>query len=127
MQRAHNPSVHELSFAIALVEAACEKLETLGAVEVEALHVRLGPLAGIVKEALSFSFDIATAGTPIEGARIQYEDVPVAVACARCGERELPGMQSFRCPECGSPAPVIRGHERDLVALEVRDHAHAHR
>ena len=117
--------MHELSFAIALVETACEKLETLGDVRVEALHIRLGPLAGIVKEALSFSFDVATAGTPIEGARLQYEDVPVAVACPRCGERALPGLQSFRCPECGGPAPVIRGHERDLVALEVRDHAAA--
>jgi len=129
IRRAHNPPVHELSFAMALVEAACEKLATLGAVRVEALHVRLGPLAGIVKEALSFSFDVAAAGTPIAGARLQYEDVPVTVACPRCGERELPGMQSFRCPECGTPSPVVKGHERDLVALEVRDHvdAAAHR
>jgi hydrogenase nickel incorporation protein HypA/HybF len=122
IRRAHNPPVHELSFAIALVEAACEKLETLGDVRVEALHVRVGALSGLVKEALTFSFDVATEGTPIAGARLQYEDVPVTVLCARCGERELPGVQSFRCPECQAPSPVVKGREMDLVALEVRDH-----
>lgn len=38
--------MHELSIAMALVEMASEKLETLGAVRVEALHLRLGPLSG---------------------------------------------------------------------------------
>lgn len=119
--------MHELSVALALVEAACEKLETLGDVRVEALHVRVGVLSGLVKEALTFSFDVATEGTPLAGARLECEEVPVTVACARCGERELPVLQPFRCPDCGMPAPVVKGREMDFVALEVRDHAAAHR
>lgn len=117
--------MHELSFAIALVEAACEKLPELGDVAVEALHVRVGALSGLVKEALAFSFEVAAEGTAVAGARLVFRDVPVTVVCARCGEAEVPGFQSFRCPACGAPAPVVKGREMELAALEVRDRAAA--
>jgi hydrogenase nickel incorporation protein HypA/HybF len=66
--------MHELSVAMSLVELACEEAERLQARRVEALHVRVGPLSGVVKEALLFSFDIAAAGTSIDGARLKVED-----------------------------------------------------
>ena len=121
--------MHELSIALSLVEAACEKAAELGDVRVEALHLRLGPLSGVVRDALLFSFDLATAGTAIEGARLEIEDVPVIVFCPGCGEeRPLPSIQSFRCPVCGTLAPeVIQGRDLELAALEVTENATADR
>ncbi|MBW8877399.1 MAG: hydrogenase maturation nickel metallochaperone HypA [Acidobacteria bacterium] len=115
--------MHELSIAMSLIEAACEEVSRLGDVRVEALHLRLGALSGVVREALEFSFDLAAAGTAIEGARLQIEEIPVAVLCPRCGEeRELPSLQHFRCPVCDTPAPdVVRGRELELTALEVSE------
>jgi hydrogenase nickel incorporation protein HypA/HybF len=66
--------MHELSIANALVELACEEAEHRGLHRVQALHIRIGPLAGIVKEALLFSFDLAAAGTAIEGARLEVQE-----------------------------------------------------
>jgi hydrogenase nickel incorporation protein HypA/HybF len=66
--------MHELSIATALVEVACEEALHRRLGRVQALHVRLGPLAGVVKDALMFSFDVAAAGTAIEGARLEIED-----------------------------------------------------
>jgi hydrogenase nickel incorporation protein HypA/HybF len=121
--------MHELSIAMSLVEAASEEVERLGDVRVEALHLRLGPLSGVVKEALLFSFDIAAQGTPIEGARLEIDEVPLTVFCHRCEvERELPSPQHLRCPICDEPTPnVVRGRELELAALEVMDHAAPHR
>lgn len=120
--------MHELSIAMALVEMATEKLESLGDVQVEALHVRLGPLAGVVKDALAFSFERAAAGSPVEGARLEIEDVPLVIRCARCGDQEIPTPQSFRCPLCGAPSgAVVQGRELELAALEVRDGTAANR
>ncbi|MGH2667919.1 MAG: hydrogenase/urease maturation nickel metallochaperone HypA, partial [bacterium] len=59
--------MHELSVALSLVEVACEQAAALG-IRVEALHMRVGVLAGVVKEALESSFDEAVAGTPLAGA-----------------------------------------------------------
>jgi hydrogenase nickel incorporation protein HypA/HybF len=112
--------MHELSIAVSLIEMATEEAERLG-VRVEALHLRLGPLSGVVREALLFSFDLAAEGTAIEGARLEIEEVPVAVFCPVCSEeRALPSIQSFLCPVCGTPTPeVVRGRELELATMEV--------
>lgn len=112
--------MHELSIAVSLIEMAAEEAERLG-VRVEALHLRLGALSGVVREALLFSFDLAAEGTAIAGARLEIEDVPVVVYCPACSqERPLPGLQSFCCPVCGAPTPdVVRGRELELATLEV--------
>jgi hydrogenase nickel incorporation protein HypA/HybF len=123
-----NGPVHELSMAISLVELACEKTAGLGDVRVEALHLRLGALSGVVREALVFSFDVAAAGTPLAGARLVIEDVPLTVRCPRCAEeRELAGFPLV-CPVCETPTPeVVRGKDLELTALEVQEHAAANR
>jgi hydrogenase nickel incorporation protein HypA/HybF len=120
--------MHELSIAMSLVEAACEKAAELGDVRVDALYLRLGALSGVVRQALEFSFELAAAGTAIEGARLEIEEVAVTVSCPRCeGERTLASLQHFRCPDCDTPTPtVVRGRELELTALEVTENAAAH-
>ena len=115
--------MHELSIAVSLVEAACEKAAELGGVRVETLNVRLGALSGVVREALEFSFDLAAEGTAIAGARLVIEEVPVTVRCPRCAvERQLASIQHFHCPVCGTPTPeVVAGRELELASLEVSE------
>lgn len=121
--------MHELSIALSLVELASEEAGRLGDVRVDAVHVRIGPLAGVVEEALRFSFDLAAAGSPVEGARLEIERVPLTVHCHRCeAERELPSAQRLRCPVCAELAyDIVSGRELELHALEVTDRAAAHR
>lgn len=113
--------MHELSIALSLIEAACEEAERQGDVRVDALHLRLGALSGVVREALEFSFDLAAAGTAVEGARLRITEIPVTVHCPECREeRQLPSLQHFRCPVCNTPTPdVVGGRELELTALEL--------
>jgi hydrogenase nickel incorporation protein HypA/HybF len=112
--------VHELSIALSLVEVAQEEADRLGA-RVCTLHLRVGALAGVVAEALLASYEMASAGTPLEGSRLAIEEVPVVVFCPCCErQRQLSSVQSFCCPECGTPTPQIeRGRELELVGLEI--------
>lgn len=121
--------MHELSIAVSLVELAAEKAAALGDVRVEALHLRIGPLAGIVKDSLLFGFEVAAKDTRLEGARLEIEELPLTAHCPQCSEdRALPGRWSLRCPECGTPTPaIVGGRELELVAMEVEDHAAPHR
>jgi hydrogenase nickel incorporation protein HypA/HybF len=116
--------MHELAIAIDLVAAASERAAELG-VRVAALRVRVGALSGVVGEALAFSFDVAAAGTAMEGVRLEIEEVPVTVHCARCGGEPRPASpQSLRCPDCDTPAPeVVQGRELELYAMEVAEDA----
>jgi hydrogenase nickel incorporation protein HypA/HybF len=117
--------MHELSIALRLVDVACEKAAALGDVRVERVYVRIGPLSGVVGQALSFCFDSAARGSAIEGARLEIEDVPVVAFCAGCAaERHIENGQPFRCPVCDEPMPeILSGRELELTALEVSDDA----
>lgn len=114
--------MHELSIAMGIVDAALDESKRRD-VEVSAVHLRLGALSGVVKDALLFSYEVACKDTPLEGSQLIVEDVPVIVFCARCrAERELPSVQLFACPECGAPTmDVRRGKELEVFALEVKE------
>ncbi len=121
--------MHELSIAMELVELAATEASQLGNVRVVAVHLRIGPLCGVVHDALRFSFDVAAAGTMIEGARLEIEPEVVAVWCAACAEaRTLANVQHRRCPVCDRATPdLLSGDGLELTALEVADHASADR
>ena len=113
--------MHELSIAMSMVEMASEEAAARGGAQVCAIHLRLGALAGVVKDALLFSYEVACEGTPLAGSRLVIEDVPVVVFCADCSEeRTLASIQRFFCPVCAAPtAQVVRGKELEVVALEI--------
>jgi len=118
--------MHELSIAIGLVDAACDELTRIGPhARIVALRVELGAMSGVVREALSFSFDVASAGSAIDGAQLQIEDVPVTIHCAPCDEEvPLAAWPPLCCPRCGAPSADVRaGRELRLTALEVIDDA----
>ena len=112
--------MHELSIAYNLVQIAIETAEQNNLQKVDALQVRLGVLSGVVKEALEFSFDIATEGTSIEGARLVIEEVPLKIYCSQCrNEYVLPKPTPMTCPECDiRTGEIIEGKEIELFSLE---------
>jgi hydrogenase nickel incorporation protein HypA/HybF len=114
--------MHELSIAMGIVDAALDEAQRRG-VQVSAVHLRLGALSGVVKDALMFSYEVACQDTALQGSRLIVEDVPVVVFCPRCKERRaLSSVQSFACPECGEPTrDILQGKELEVFALEVQD------
>jgi hydrogenase nickel incorporation protein HypA/HybF len=108
---------------MSIVEMAQEELERQGAVEICAVHLRLGLLSGVVKQALLSSYEMACHATPLEGSQLLIEEVPVEVFCPKCElPRAVSSIQWFCCPECGTATPtVLRGKELEVVALEIKE------
>jgi len=113
--------MHELSIALNIAELAEAEAKRLGAVRVNAVHLRLGPLSGVVKDALLSAYDLACGPGLLEGSRLVIEEVPLQVYCPKCqSRRNLESMQSFRCSECHTPtAEVVGGRELEVRALEI--------
>ena len=91
-------------------------------VQVNAVHLKLGALSGVVREALLFSYGLACEGTRLEGSQLLIEEVPTVVYCPVCrAERQLDSVQRFCCSVCDSPTPeVLQGKELEVVALEIQ-------
>jgi hydrogenase nickel incorporation protein HypA/HybF len=115
--------MHELSIAMSIVELAEEECAIRGYRQVQAVHLRLGLLSGVVKDALLFSYEMASASTPLEGSRLCVEEVPVEIFCSNCQQsRKVPSIQWMCCAECGAPSSeVTKGKELEVVALEFME------
>lgn len=120
--------MHELSIALSIIEGVEEELARRQAAHVAAIHIKLGPLSGVVKEALLFSYEVACEGTPLEGSRLEIEEIPIVLYCALC-RRTQPAvsMQRLCCAVCDTPsADIRRGSELEVYALElINEHATA--
>lgn len=112
--------MHELSIAQALIDAACE---AAGPARVTRVMIRVGELAGVVAEALQFSFEVAAVGTACEGAELQIEPVPLAIHCPACDAMHT-SLEPYRltCPACGTTGTIVAGRELDLIEIELVDH-----
>lgn len=115
--------MHELSIAMSIVEMAQEEAAARGNVHVEAVHLKLGKLSGVVKEALLSSYELACETTVLEGSRLIIEEIPVEIFCQPCrSQRPVHSIQHFCCSDCGTPsAQVVRGKELEVVALEIKE------
>ena len=112
--------MHELSIALSILDLAAEEAERHGG-RVAAVHLKLGPLSGVVKEALLSAYDLAREGTPLARADLVVSETPLTAYCPSCAaERTLASPQELCCPACGAPTPdVVSGRELEVVALEI--------
>ena len=113
--------MHELSIAMSILELAEEEAAKHGGVAVEAIHLRVGALSGVVSEALASAYELAREQTSFENCRLIIEDVPVVVYCSKCqAERPVRSLQWFCCAACDTPASeVVHGRELQVSALEL--------
>jgi hydrogenase nickel incorporation protein HypA/HybF len=116
--------MHELSIALCILDAVADEAQRRGGVRVEAVHVRIGPLSGVIKAALEPAFELAREGTDLETCRLVIEEVPIVVRCSTCqADRPVPGMQEMCCPICGgAPSEILSGREMDITAMEIYAH-----
>lgn len=111
--------MHELSIAMNILEMAEGEAERRRA-RVQAVHLRLGPLSGVVKDALLSAYELACENTVLAGSRLVVEDVPLVVYCPHCKQRRTLSSMNFLCPECQTPTPeVLQGRELEIFALEL--------
>ena len=113
--------MHELSIAMSMVDMAAEEAARRGEVKVIAIHLRLGPLSGVVKDALLFSYEVACQGTGLEGSQLLIEEIPIRGNCSVCAE-ETPVVspQQMCCAVCQAPMlEVVSGRELEVSALEI--------
>jgi hydrogenase nickel incorporation protein HypA/HybF len=119
--------MHELSIAMSIVELVEEECEKHHGAQVTAVHLKVGELSGVVRDALLGSFELACEQTPLRNARLVIEDIPVRILCPKCDAlRPISSLQLFRCAECGTPsAEIVQGRELEVVALEIEEWDHS--
>ena len=112
--------MHELSVCNALLEQVEAIATQHGAVRVEKIVLRIGPLSGIEVPLLEHAYPLAAAGSVAEDAQLLIETLPVKVKCSQCGAESEAEPNRLLCAACGDfRTNLISGDEMLLASLEL--------
>lgn len=110
--------MHELAVAREIIEIVQGEMERRGLRRIEAVALRIGALTGINADALTFGFEASVADTPLEGAQLIIEALPVRALCHACRKESEIEAFLFLCPQCGSSdLEIVQGEELDIDHL----------
>jgi hydrogenase nickel incorporation protein HypA/HybF len=108
--------MHELGIAESVIEAVTERLPDA---KITSISLEVGSLSGIVPDSLRFSFDLAAAGTALEGASLEITQRPARCRCQACGQEFEPDGPVPLCP-CGSAeVTAVSGQELRITSVQV--------
>jgi hydrogenase nickel incorporation protein HypA/HybF len=109
--------VHELAIAEGVVRSVTERMPGARIVRVV---LRIGTLACVEPAAMTFCFDAAAQGTPLEGAALEIVEVPARARCRSCGAGDVAVEPRIPLCPCGSADLELLEGDRLLVsAVEV--------
>jgi len=113
--------MHELSVCQALLQQVTEIARRERADRVTRIHLRIGPLSGVVPELLEQAFSIARAGTLADQAELLTEPQPIRVRCSQCGAQSDASASRLLCGMCGDfRTRLISGDELLLASVELK-------
>jgi hydrogenase nickel incorporation protein HypA/HybF len=114
--------MHELSIANSVLEAVRAEAARYPGARVVKVGVKVGALAGVDPEALSFCFESLVPGSDLNPLELDIEFVPRQQRCSRCGQAFTVADYDVACPACGtSDTECIAGDELKLTYLEVEE------
>ncbi|MEO5334723.1 MAG: hydrogenase maturation nickel metallochaperone HypA [Magnetococcus sp. YQC-5] len=112
--------MHELSLVTAMVQQIEAIMKKEGAKQLESVSMAIGALSGVEPESFAFCFPLVIEETPLKGAKLIIDKIPLRLGCLHCGQATEPDDLWMVCPLCGSSqVEVVTGRELTLTALDL--------
>jgi hydrogenase nickel incorporation protein HypA/HybF len=114
--------MHEMGIANSILEAVATEVRRHPGSRVSRVGVRIGELAAVDADSLTFCFGALSHDTDLEGLQLQIEVCPRRHKCDPCGTTFDVHDYEFACPKCGSvQTKFVSGDELELAYLEVEE------
>jgi hydrogenase nickel incorporation protein HypA/HybF len=112
--------VHELSLCASICDIVGRHAAGRA---VTVIHVQIGQLRQVVPGTLVYCWELVSAGTALDGSRIDVEAVPARMRCRACGHTaEVGDLPVFVCRGCGGVnAEILSGEEFMVTSLELAE------
>ena len=112
-----------MGIAMQIIEIAAASLpEDMRHARVERVNLKVGKLSAIVTDSLRFCFEIAAKETPLNGAELSIEEIPVVARCNDCRHKWTIENPVFKCEKCNSgEIELLSGRELDIDSIEIAD------
>jgi len=112
--------MHEVGLMAETLRLAEDKAKEAGATRIHEIRMRIGRLAGVVPEALSYAFEVLRDGTLAAEGALKIESVEATCWCATCQLEFATPDLIYECPTCGQASGELRrGREMELISMEI--------
>ncbi len=115
--------MHEMGIAMEIVEIAKASIPAdMQGSKVRTVNLQVGKLSAIVPDSLRFCFDLVVKDTPLEGAALAIEELPVVARCKDCDTEWTVTEAVFTCSTCKrGNIDILSGRELDITSIEIEE------
>jgi hydrogenase nickel incorporation protein HypA/HybF len=115
--------MHELSIATSILETVEAEAKKHPGAQFKVIGLRIGEVAGIDVDALTFGWEAITRDTEWESLKLEVEELPRRNRCDACGlEFAVPDYFHIECPRCETfPTFNISGDELEIAYMEIEE------
>ena len=115
--------MHEMGIAMEIVDIAKASIpQDMQGSKVRKVNLQVGKLSAIVPDSLRFCFDLVVKDTPLDGAELDIEELPVVARCKDCDIEWTVTEAVFTCTQCqGGNIDILSGRELDITSIEIED------
>jgi hydrogenase nickel incorporation protein HypA/HybF len=118
--------MHEMGIANSVLDAVRTETRRFPFGHIYKVGVRIGELAGVNPDALSFCFEALVRGTELEPLAVEIEFCPRRHRCHACGQSFAAPAEDSACAKCGmTDSQFSGGDELEIAYLEVDSGARA--
>ncbi len=120
--------MHEMGIATEIVRIVTESIPAdMDGCKVARVNLKVGKLAAVVPQSLRFCFEIVAKETPVQGARLEIQEIAVVARCNDCDHQWEIGEPVFSCPQCrGGNIEMLSGRELDIDSIELEEEEDPH-
>lgn len=112
--------MHELPVTENILEIALRHASQANARKITELNLVIGQLSSIIDDSIQFYWDIIAKDTIAEGARLNFQRIPIRMTCLECLKEFTPQDDDFTCPGCNShQIKVTAGEEFYLESIQI--------
>ena len=114
--------MHEFGIANSVLDAARAEAELHPGMKLAKIVIRVGELAGVDPDALTFCFECLVKQTDLESVVLEIERHAQRRSCLHCGREFVVANQNTACPTCGEILTTfLSGDQLELAYLEMED------
>ena len=105
---------------MALTESILDAIRVrLGAARVVRVRLEVGRLTAVMPDAMRFAFETCTRDTPLDGARLEIDEIAARGRCRACAAELALDAVVALCA-CGSAdVEIVAGRELNIKEVEV--------
>jgi len=111
--------MHELSIIESIIDIVLDEMPKHNLTKIKNISLRIGNMRQVVPEAMQFGFECLSKNTPLEGAELKIEHIPIRGRCRQCQDEFILENWLDNCNNCGaSLIEIISGKELEIAEFE---------